>query len=354
MRGQKKKGGKSVKLTRQNYKRRIIAAVILGIIMFGIAVSTFYIEDTKAVEYMQWTATGLIGVSVPIFLGKCSELSECRIPRDIFRILISSIFLWTATLMLVNGCVVVSAAAWNVMHAEEENEKEKQNKEGDTDEEQVETKVPVRNGTVFVWEEDVFIEDVSKYYDGPINPEDEDQYILALLKEDIENSIANAADAEGRGIFKGDYEKKTALANQYYNQYLNAIEQGYDLTVQYNELCESKTKRVEANISDNVAANLKELGSTEIELGNLENQMEYKEWQEKYVDALQHYIMGFKCAIQEVELGWYNTDEELKETLWQRIVTTYDLISQFDTEEGIMAARADKIEGLLKTAGIIK
>lgn len=353
MRGQKKKGGKSVKLTRQNYKRRIIAAAILGIIMFGIAVSTFYIEDTKAVEYIQWAATSLVVFSIPIFMGKCSELSECRIPRDIFRILISSIFLWTATLMLVNGCVVVSVAAWNVMHAEEEGEKEKQDKD-DTDEEQVKTKVPKRNRTAFVWEEDVFIEDVSKYYDAPINPEDEEQYILALLKEDIENSIAEVADVKGGGIFEDDYEKKTALANQYYNQYLNAVAQGFDLTVQYSELCESKTKRVEANISDKVAANMKELGSTEIELGDLENQMEHKKWQEKYVDALQHYIMGFKCAIQEVELGWYNTDEELKETLWQRIITTYDCISQFDKAEGIMAARADKIGSLLKTADIIK
>lgn len=335
----KKKGGQSGKLTRQDYKRRIVTGIISVFVMLCIAASTFYIKDTKAVEFIKWAAGAPIAVSGTIILVKIKTLLKCSKFSDVFRILISSFCLWTAVLMLLNGSLVMGAAAWNVMHAEaNEEDKKKQERE---DEDKAQMVTPKRNDNDFVWEDDVFIEDISKYYDGTINEEEEDKYILELLKEYFENQDED-------GMYNRTYEDETALANQYYKQYLHAVDEGYALAVQHNALYQSKVNRKEANISSKVAANLKDLGNTEVELGELEKNMGNENWQNQYVDALGHYIKGLKCSIREVELGWYDTKKEMSDDLWEHIVSTYEEIDDFTTTDGTIEERAKKIVGILK------
>lgn len=348
MRRQKKKGGQSGRLTKQNYKRRIIAALIWGIVTLCLAISTFYIKDDKTVEFIKWVAGAPIVASLTLVLGNINVLLRCQKLCDVFRVLISSICLWIAVLTLVSGCVVKGAAAWNVMHVEENHDK-KDSETEEVDKEQV--KVPMRNEIEFVWENDIFIDNVSKYYDKPISKEEEDKYILELLKEDFENNKYNVQESRNGGEFSDAYEQAISLANQYYAQYQNAVNQKFDLAVQYNELYQSKTERVVANDADKVSANLRELGNTEKMLGNLEEEMENTAWQTRYFNALKYYIEGIKCSVQEVDLGWYKTNKESKEVLWQHILKTYDEISYFDTAEGI---RAVKVAKLLENINIIQ
>lgn len=197
---------------------------------------------------------------------------------------------------------------------------------------------PIRNDTEFVWEENIYVENVNQYFNGKIKKEDEKKYIIVLIQEYLEQFLESSSEYLGDDL---NYNKFVKQANDYNK----AFSKDYDLRVQKTLRDKERECRINADQCYKNSGNRMLIGNTENELARIEMEMQIDGWEDHYEIALVYYIKGLACAIEEENGGIYaiEIDGERKSSViknWEHIFENYKIIEDIQDSNTNLNGRA--------------
>lgn len=308
----------SPKLTRKNYIRRL-NALICVVIFATICGFVIAVCGGKVISNWMKTISRYILIAVgAILVTQIKKWSKKQTLSGVLRIMLRSFFIWTVIVIGSGNLVIFATSSLRVEYWRNNIDSEKESIPDQTEENENSVKTePHRNNKKFLWNEDVFIKDVSKYYDFISGNEEE--FKLQLIFEFLSDEMR---EYERENFEK--YKELVNMASEYYGYYEYGEKSNYSLDSQHMELLTSYESRMEANKYYKTSLNLRLIGQAEVDLGAIEKQMNIDGWQVRYSDALEHYILALKYAIQE------NNRKE-SSIIWDRIIKEYREISEFDS-----------------------
>lgn len=146
---------------------RELSLICIGIVFAWILGSC---EDTNMVEKIRNAGNLISSVCITLLAPTKEPLRNCQFFGELVKGLLSSALTWCVVFVVCFMCPITIAAYMS----DDTGEKSVKNSETVQQEEAVLAK---RNGKAFVWEEDIYINDLSEYYDGEIAEKDEVRYI---------------------------------------------------------------------------------------------------------------------------------------------------------------------------------
>lgn len=262
-------------------------------------------------------------------LGSIKEsLGKCHFLKEVFWRLLNRVIPWLAVLIILFMFPLTIAAYAKVDEPKETARHSEDNLSHSVDLETVrqeESVLPKRNGKAFVWEEDIYIDDLSEYYDGEIDEKDEVCYIRKLILEDL--SHMKKGEVKDMSGFSEDYSVKTTRANYSFELYHDIKDGSYPEENIENALMVAIKYRELADSSQRVSGNLRQLGMLKDTLGDWNYKRGKNSWEKDYEESLQYYILSLKHAIKEVEYGLFSTEQSQIEDNWDAVIKEYGKVS---------------------------
>lgn len=317
----------------------VLMLIVIGIIALGIIVVCTNLESPKAIKEVK---SGIVKM-IPA-LGSCLLISIQ--PKVVNAIKKSKI---ARTLCVTIGLAcMVWVVCWikGVMFAEVEEREKKEASTVDilsTNQDVTELSVTlIRNAKTFVWENDIYIEDLSVYYTGEsekISDEQQIAYRCNLLEEYKNNRSESAAQVSQDELSSVNYEKLTQEANEYYQAFEFCNTSGFEDSVKLTNIECSKKARINADSYKKNSENQRLIAVQIIDIG----QIEMKSVEETYEPALEWEIKGYGQALVEIKDA---EDEEARQAgqeqlqiIEDSIKTSYDNLADSGDDEIAMKAR---------------
>ena len=242
------------------------------------------------------------------------------------------------------GVIGVAAMLWigswikGVWLAEaEEREKKEAIKAGilTTDQEVAEVSVTlIRNEKSFIWENDIYIEDLSVYYTGESEKITDEQQIIyrCNLLDEYRNNRSESVTQENQDESRlQNYEKFTQRANEYYQAFEFCNTSDFENSVKLTNLKCSKKARTNADSYKKNSENQRLIAVQIIDIG----QIEMKSVEEIYEPALEWEIKGYGQALVEIKDA---EDEEARQAGQEQLQIIEDSIK---TSYGNLADSGD-------------
>lgn len=310
---------------RDEKRRKIISLIILVIITFSCVWVWRYAPEDIVPAIKDISKICCLGAGA-VILKYIPQLKESIKFKQIFKQIVSAFILWVATLV---GIGSISVLAVSTVRVELEKGKENQKELNETPKgnaNDITTNVelkPKRNVKEFVWENDIFFQELESYYDGTIKVGEEDEYIWRLILEDL-TTFDDEEDKTYQKEYSKEYVNEIENALQIEGKYIDSVKENNTNDVQWELLNDMEGFRNRANTFDVVSGNLNQLGIIEEAMGLLERIMGKEEWKERYRESVRFHIKGLKSAIREVRFSQYKTSEEQMETMRDKVLEAYE------------------------------
>lgn len=242
------------------------------------------------------------------------------------------------------GVIGVAAMLWigswikGVWLAEAEEREKKEAIKADiltTDQEVAEVSVTlIRNEKSFIWENDIYIEDLSVYYTGESEKITDEQQIIyrCNLLDEYRNNRSESVTQENQDESRlQNYEKLTQRANEYYQAFEFCNTSDFENSVKLTNLKCSKKARTNADSYKKNSENQRLIAVQIIDIG----QIEMKSVEEIYEPALEWEIKGYGQALVEIKDA---EDEEARQAGQEQLQIIEDSIK---TSYGNLADSGD-------------
>lgn len=242
------------------------------------------------------------------------------------------------------GVIGVAAMLWigswikGVWLAEAEEREKKEAIKADiltTDQEVAEVSVTlIRNEKSFIWENDIYIEDLSVYYTGESEKITDEQQIIyrCNLLDEYRNNRSESVTQENQDESRlQNYEKFTQRANEYYQAFEFCNTSDFENSVKLTNLKCSKKARTNADSYKKNSENQRLIAVQIIDIG----QIEMKSVEEIYEPALEWEIKGYGQALVEIKDA---EDEEARQAGQEQLQIIEDSIK---TSYGNLADSGD-------------
>lgn len=242
------------------------------------------------------------------------------------------------------GVIGVAAMLWigswikGVWLAEAEEREKKEAIKADiltTDQEVAEVSVTlIRNEKSFIWENDIYIEDLSVYYTGESEKITDEQQIIyrCNLLDEYRNNRSESVTQENQDESRlQNYEKLTQRANEYYQAFEFCNTSDFENSVKLTNLKCSKKARTNADSYKKNSENQRLIAVQIIDIG----QIEMKSVEEIYEPALEWEIKGYGQALVEIKDA---EDEEARQVGQEQLQIIEDSIK---TSYGNLADSGD-------------
>lgn len=257
------------------------------------------------------------------------------------------------------GVIGVAAMLWigswikGVWLAEAEEREKKEAIEADiltTDQEVAEVSVTlIRNEKSFIWENDIYIEDLSAYYKGEVEKITEEQqitYRCNLLDEYRNNRSESITQENQDELSSQNYEKLTQKANEYYQAFEFCNTSGFDNEVKLTNLESSKKARIDADLYKKNSENERLVAVQIIDIG----QIGMKSVEETYEPALEWEIKGYGQALVEIKDA---EDEDARQAGQEQLQIIEDSIKAFydnlaDSGDNEIATKARRMQQVME------
>ncbi len=336
--GRKKRekgGGKELSYNWQKIRVAIWGiALILGF-LFALMLEIGANKET-ALNVCCFSGVILSGCSI-VLLPTISALRKCHFFKEVFWGLLNHILPWWTVLIVflslpsmivaakkADIVLEVTKAIANISIDKDEKDSQSQSENSETAG-QGKIVLPKRNKKEFVWEEDIYIGDLSEYYDGDIDEKDEERYIRELILEDL--SHMTNGEVKDKTSFSEDYSIKTTAANYSFELYLDIKDGPYPEENIENALQVAIDYRKRADDSQRVSGNLRQLGMLKDTLGDWKYERGKSDWEKAYEESLKYYILSIKHAVKEVENKLFSTEQWQVEDAWDAVIKEYGKLS---------------------------
>ena len=257
------------------------------------------------------------------------------------------------------GVIGVAAMLWigswikGVWLAEAEEREKKEAIKADiltTDQEVAEVSVTlIRNEKSFIWENDIYIEDLSVYYTGESEKITDEQQIIYrcnLLEEYRNNRSESATQVNQEELSSRNYEELTQEANEYYQAFEFCNISGFEDSVKLTNLKCSRKARINADSYKKNSENQRLIAVQIIDIG----QIEMKSVEEIYEPTLEWEIKGYGQALVEIKDA---EDEEARQAgqeqlqiIEDSIKTSYDNLADSGDDE--IATKARRMQQVME------
>ena len=304
------------------------------------------VESSKAIKELK---AGLV-IMIPA-LGTCLGISIR--PKLVNAIKNSKIAVTLCGVIGVLAMLWIGSWIKGVWLAEAEEREKKEAIKADiltTDQEVAEVSVTlIRNEKSFIWENDIYIEDLSVYYTGEsekISDEQQITYRCNLLEEYKNNRLESVTQENQDESRLQNYEKLTQRANEYYQafEFCNTI--GFDNEVKLTNLESSKKARIDADLYKKNSENERLVAVQIIDIG----QIGMKSVEETYEPALQWEIKGYGQALVEIkdaeDEDAQRTGQEQLQTIEDSIKVSYDNLA--DSGDNEVATKARRMQQVME------
>lgn len=327
--------------------RNILFGILSAVFLIILFIAAFYLNleinmNLNHAEAVTKVLTiilpvGFAGDAIIYLLQKKSDKQEEQDSPQLYKTVTRFFMIWLAV-YVVCAFGMYTKAEFKIAHYKDTQEAE-ENADAPEESEPEDDK-PVRNGTEFVWEEDLFITDLSLYYDYDEESVeiDEDAYALGLILEYLDGIEEAEAISQ-----KTKYNALTAQANEFDRLYIEAVKNNYSLETQKIQKENERGLRIDANTYLEDAENLMLTGNIENTLSGLDKDLNLQSYPEHYEKALFYYIKGLKCAIANIRAGnskEYNANAAKE--IWGYIMEDYAKISEIqlaDAQEDLSAQK---------------
>lgn len=335
---QRRKGGKG-ELSRKQQKFRVRIWEIVLVIGLIFAWKIKNGENTEIAVKIQ-NSGGLILAACFGILGSIKEsLGKCQFFKEVFWRLLNRVIPWLALSIILFMLPLTIAANAKVDEQKETAKHSEDNLPHSVASENVQQKeaeLPKRNREAFVWEEDIYIDDLSEYYDydGEITEEDKVRYIRELILEDL--SHMKQGEVKDMSGFSEDYSVKTTDANYSFELYQEIKDGPYPEENIENALLVAIKYRELADDAQRVSGNLRQLGMLKDTLGDRNYKRGKNSWEKDYEESLKDYILSLKHAVKEVENGLFSTKQSQIEDIWEDVIKEYEKVSGTERILGVL------------------
>lgn len=206
-----------------------------------------------------------------------------------------------------------------------------------------------RNAKTFIWEDDIYIEDLSGYYTGKIEKITEEQQITyrSNLLDEYRNNRSKSIDQKDQGeLSMRNYEKLTQEANEYYQVFEFCNTNDLDDKVKLTNLNCSKKARIDADSYEKNSENQRLIAAQIIDIG----QIKMQSVEEIYEPALEWQIKGYGQALVEMEEiedeDTQQTGQNQLQVMEDSIKNSYDNLA--DSGDHEIAAKAKRMQQVIE------
>lgn len=224
-------------------KRILYIGLVLGLVLGG--VTCYLFKSEKAIEKVSTGMFIIVGAAAVVLKAfSKKEDSEKEDPEmEWLRAWKKHLSPFFAIAMISAGTVWVICFGKGAFLAEvNETEKDQVASEKETSKEESTEELPVtltRNEKSFIWENDIYIEDLSVYYTGEsekITDEQQITYRCNLLEEYRNNRSESATQVNQEELNSRNYEELTQEANEYYQAFEFCNTSGFEDSVKLTNL----------------------------------------------------------------------------------------------------------------------
>ncbi len=327
-------------------KRILYIGLVLGLVLGG--VTCYLFKSEKAIEKVSTGMFIIVGAAAVVLKAfSKKEDSEKEDPEmEWLRAWKKHLSPFFAIAMISAGTVWVICFGKGAFLAEvNETEKDQVASEKETSKEESTEELPVtltRNEKSFIWENDIYIEDLSVYYTGEsekITDEQQITYRCNLLEEYRNNRSESATQVNQEELNSRNYEELTQEANEYYQAFEFCNTSGFEDSVKLTNLKCSRKARINADSYKKNSENQRLIAVQIIDIG----QIEMKSVEETYEPALEWEIKGYGQALVEIKDA---EDEEARQAgqeqlqiIEDSIKTSYDNLADSGDDEVATKAR---------------
>lgn len=271
-------------------KRILYIGLVLGLVLGG--VTCYLFKSEKAIEKVSTGMFIIVGAAAVVLKAfSKKEDSEKEDPEmEWLRAWKKHLSPFFAIAMISAGTVWVICFGKGAFLAEvNETEKDQVASEKETSKEESTEELPVtltRNEKSFIWENDIYIEDLSVYYTGEsekITDEQQITYRCNLLEEYRNNRSESATQVNQEELNSRNYEELTQEANEYYQAFEFCNTSGFEDSVKLTNLKCSRKARINADSYKKNSENQRLIAVQIIDIG----QIEMKSVEETYEPALE-------------------------------------------------------------------
>lgn len=336
----KKKGGekkdskkKEKNLSAKRIKKRllwlffvIVVAVIFVIGMWAVCKSEELIKDVRGISAL--ICTILAG---EFFKEVFSNIMwEERTLKGFIEVVANAAVAWMVFCIICGSGIIALGSEIKVINIALQKQENEAAEETEEETESVQLVIE-RNHNQFDWSTDIYIDDLSEYYDGitkELTPDQEIYYRHQLILEYIEPTeiVVNQADDEKK--FFGQYEMYTNEANEYYALYEEASDKNYSEEIQKHQLELSQKMRENANMQCTVSINMYLIGTNMRDLGIMESKDAATNITEVYENTLVWYIKSYRQAVGEIKYNLYGTNADDLQIIIKGIKESYRVLAK--------------------------
>lgn len=329
--------------------KRITCIGILCGILLG-SVTCFFFKSEKAIEKV---SGGMLVIASAAFvlLGAFSKAENLKI--DWINALCRYLYPVWVIVMISAGTAWMICRVKEVCLAEANDmKKDVVAGEKNTSTEESTEELPVtliRNSKIFIWENDIYIEELSVYYTGEsekITDEQQITYRCNLLEEYRNNRLESATQVNQEELSSRNYEELTQEANEYYQAFEFCNTSGFEDSVKLTNLKCSRKARINADSYKKNSENQRLIAVQIIDIG----QIEMKSVEETYEPALEWEIKGYGQALVEIKDA---EDEEARQAgqeqlqiIEDSIKTSYDNLADSGDDE--IATKARRMQQVME------
>lgn len=334
-------------------KRILYIGLLLGLVIGG--VTCYLFKSEKAIEKVSAGMFIIVGAAAVVLnpFSKKEDPEKEDPEMEWLRALKKQLSPFFAIAMISAGTVWVICFGKEAFLAEvNETEKDQVASEKDTSKEESTEELPVtliRNEKSFIWENDIYIEDLSVYYTGEsekITDEQQITYRCNLLEEYRNNRSESATQVNQEELSLRNYEELTQEANEYYQAFEFCNTSGFEDSVKLTNLKCSKKARINANSYKKNSENQRLIAVQIIDIG----QIEIKSVEETYEPALEWEIKGYGQALVEMNAAEdedaQQTGQEQLQIIEDSIKASYDNLA--DSGDNEIATKAKRMQQVME------